>query len=179
MKDRILVPVVGRDRLDKMVSLIDSVAKPGMTIVFLVRSAANRCARLNAHLTAIQTGNVLALEVLNIRECGRLEAEQRSAEAKLRAVCKSLKSKGLQTEVRLYTGRFKKVLAGLNKDENIRFVLMISGSAGALTRALRAVVRVFNPINPFYFSPLLLINPDDGMVETKYVPISDRRAAEA
>lgn len=167
MEEAILVPVHRRDPVDQIVPLVGSIAKPGMKVVFLVRSRAGNWERMNAHVTAIQTGNVVALETCSARERASLEREKHFAEARLAAVSESLRDKGLETEVRIYSGGVRKTLASLAKSEHIRFVLMPAGGVSPLARVVRPFVQLFNPFRHPHFSPLVLIHPDMSMARSK------------
>lgn len=83
MQETILIPLIPRDPIDHVVPFVDSIAKPGMRVVILVRSRAGDWERMNAHLTAIQTGIVIPLQTCGARERARSEQEKQAAEAKL------------------------------------------------------------------------------------------------
>ena len=167
MREAILVPIDQCDPLEQIVPWVESIAKPGMRVVFLVRSSVNNWAWIYAHVTAIQTGNVIALQTCNAQERARLEEEQQSAELKLAALRDSMRRKGLETEVKIYAGGLRKTLANLDKSENIRFLLMPTGSTGPVVRALERIVRLFIPVTHPRFSPLLLINLGTGIARSK------------
>lgn len=167
MQEAILVPVDPCDPVEQIVPWVESIAKPGMRVVFLVRSVAGNWERLNAHITAIQTGNVITLQTCGARERAELEQEKQSAEAKLAVVSEDLRQKGLETEVRIYAGGLRKTLASLDKSENVRFLLMPTGGASPVARGIQRIVRLFNPVTPPRLSPLLLINLGTGIARSK------------
>jgi len=167
MQESILVPVDHCDPVEEIVPWVESIAKPGMRVVFLVRSVAGNWERLNAHITAIQTGNVIALQTCGARERANLEEEKQSAEAKLAVVSECLHRKGLDTEVRVYVGGLRRTLANLDKSESVRFLLMPTGSVSPVARALQRIVHWFKPVTRPRFSPLLLINLGTGIARSK------------
>ena len=167
MREAILVPIDQCDPIEQIVPWVDNIAKPGMSVVFLVRSSVNNWAWIYAHVTAIQTGNVIALQTCNAQERARLEEEQQSAELKLAALRESLRRKGLETEVKIYAGGLKKTLANLTKDENVRFVMISGGRVNLFARLIGPVARFFNPFKRAGFSPLVLIHPDSGLASSK------------
>lgn len=167
MREVILVPVDQRDPLEQIVPWVDSIGKPGMRVVFLVRSSVNDWAWIYAHVAAIQTGNVIALQTCNAEERARLVEEKLSAELKLAVLSESLRRKGLETEVAFYAGGLKKTLAKLAKNGNVRFVLMPAGGVSFFARLLRRLVSFFNPIKSPSFSPLVLIHPATDLASSK------------
>ena len=168
MQEAILVPVDPCDPVEEIVPWVESIAKPGMRVVFLVRAVARNWERLNAHITAIQTGSVIALQTCGTRERTNLEQEKQSAEAKLAAVCHNFRSKGLETEVKVYAGGLKKALATLTKHENVRFVMMSGARINLLARLIGLVARFFNPFKRPGFSPVVLVHTGPGLASSKH-----------
>ena len=168
MREAIAVPVDGREPIEQIVPVIESLAKPDMRVVFLVRSRTNGWGQLNAQLTVINTGNMIAFQNAVLWERMALEQERQSAEARLGTLCKNLRSHSLETEVRLYKGKVTKILGHLVQTDNVRFVLLPPArTVNPFARLGHAMIQFLNPVKLPVFWPLILIQSDAAVAKSR------------
>lgn len=160
MREHILVSLDCRDRIHEIIPYLDKIAKPGMRVVFLVRRSATNWPWMAAHLAAIQTGNWLTLSPTR----AALESAERSVERQLKDVGEALRRKGLQMEIKVYDGSFRKIVVEFAQRHDVRFVMMPASFQCSWFRVLRLIAHNFKLPKRSRVSPVLLfyLTPMDG-----------------
>jgi hypothetical protein len=158
MQEHILVSLNRRDTTHQLIPYLDKIAKPGMRVVFLIRGSASNWPRMAAHLAAMQGGNLVALENCEILERAMLESKERLADSGLAKLRGALRRRGVEVEVRMYVGSFKKVVEDIAQKRDVRFVVMPAGGFPWF-RILRPLAGPFKMIKRSPLSPVLLFRP--------------------
>lgn len=132
MNPQLLVPVDGHDQIEELLRYLTDIARPDMKIVFLVHLGVNRFTELAGQLLEVQSGLP-----------ARFSTPAGAAESKLthrfERVGRELRDRGVQIEVKFYSGRLKPILRQCIEQDNYQTVIMRSGVT-RLRRWLRSLV---------------------------------------
>jgi nucleotide-binding universal stress UspA family protein len=159
MKDQILVPLKRRDQIEEVMPYIEKIAKPGMNVVFLIRSSFTNWPRMEAHLAAMHTGNAAPLQDCEAILRFEYERQKRLAEESVQRFDQRLGRKGVQTHVKIYGGRRKRILRNSTRNGNVRLVVMPAAGPSPWVRLLQAVGSAFGPIRQAPHCSVLLLHP--------------------
>jgi hypothetical protein len=159
MKDQILVPLEHRDQIGEVIPYIEKIARPGMDVVFLIRSSSIHWSRMEALLAALHTGNAVNLQNCEVNMGFEYERQKRLAEESLQGFSRRLVREGIQTRVKIYTGSLKRILRNSGRHGNIRLVVMPGAGPSQGTRLLEAFRSALGLIRQPRHSPVLLLHP--------------------
>lgn len=158
--EQILVPLRRHDRVEEFLPYVEDIARPGMTVVFLVYLGRSGFKELTDQLLAIHTGIRPDLLPATMSGGDLLENRRQSVEAQLTAACLALRNRGVKIEVNIYAGRLQRIIAAYLQKQDVQFIMMRPGgnrmmrflrSCGSLTRFIR-----LSPV-----PPVLLVHPSN------------------
>ena len=159
MQDQILVSVKRQDQIKQVIPYLDKIAEPGMRVVFLVRSSASIWQWMNGHLTAMHTGNRIALQNCQIARRYDVERQQRLAEEFVARSSQGLRHRGVETEVQIHSGGLKSVLEHSSRARNVRLVMVPASDAFGLIRLGRLIRNTFTLMKRPGSSRVVLLHP--------------------
>jgi hypothetical protein len=159
MKDHILVPLKRRDQIEEVLPYIEKIARPGIDVVFLIRSSSTNWPRMEALLAAMHTGNAAALQNCEGILGFEYERQKRLAEESLQGFNQRLARKGVQTHVKIYAGPLKRTLRNSSRNGNIRLVVMPATGPSPWVRPLEAVRSALGLMRQRRHCPVLLLHP--------------------
>ena len=156
MADSILVALDETRRIHRFMPHLKSTARPGETIIFLIRKAASTWGDVETHLPMVETGNITAREYRGSAWRFNLEQEKHRAERDLELVWQALGRKGINAELRMYAGGLKQVVRECAKLGATRLVVMPTNYASIqLVKAYLAALRLLSSNVP----PVALLPP--------------------
>jgi hypothetical protein len=154
MNKKILVPLGHYDQSDEMIPYIESVARPGMRIVFLVRY---RLEGIRLHKE--EYGIKAALEAKHSVNYYSWEGNLENAKKRVAPACESLRAKGIEATVDVYAGSLKKTVRNHMLNGDVHLIITRAGIGDWIAKLLDDTTSVFKWFRRPTFSPVMLINP--------------------
>ena len=102
MNKKILVPLGQNDRTEELISYIEKVARPGMTVVFLMRYPVG-----GIKWPTKEPDTETASDVKELLDYHSSEGNLQRAEQKVASRCAALRTKGVEVAVDVYAGSLK------------------------------------------------------------------------
>ena len=158
--EQILVPLRRHDRVEEFLPYVEDIARPGMTVVFLVYLGRSGFKELTDQLLASHTEIQPELLPATISEGDVLENERRPAEAQLRATCRALRNRGVKIEVNVYAGRLQRIIATYLQKQDVQFIMMRPGGSRVL-RFLRQCGSMPGFVKLSPVPPVLFVHPSN------------------
>ena len=158
--EQILVPLRRHDRVEEFLPYVEDIAKPGMTLVFLVYLGRSGFKELTDQLLAVHTGIQPELLPATIAEGEVLENRRRSAEAQISAACRALRNRSAKIEVNVYAGRLQRIIEAYLQKQDVQFIIM-RPAASRVMRYLRNCVSMSRFIKLSPVPPVLLVHPSN------------------
>ena len=158
MESHILVPLRSSDQIRQVVPYLNEIVRPGMKVLFLVRSRSKEMHEFMNQLLSLHTGiDSARLPSGNQHAI----AQQRTSliREKVFTACASLAKRGVEIRVTVYRGSLRRVLREHVRRENARLVIMCPASrrwALALLQRMGPLSRVFTFRG---LPPVLLLHP--------------------
>jgi hypothetical protein len=146
MNQQLLVPIKGHDQIEELLPYLDDIARPDMKIVFLVHLGVNRFTELAGQLLEVQSG-------LPVRFSTDTGVTQSKLSHRFERVGRELRDRGVQIEVKFYSGRLKPILRQCIEQDNHHTVIMRSG----VTRLRRWLRSFFSALRPGSSRPGLAV----------------------
>lgn len=135
MSQQVLVPIKGHDNIEEILPYLEDIARPDMKIVFLVHFGTNRFAELAGQLLEIQSG-------LPAKFSGDAGVPQTNFSHRIERVSRELSNRGVQIEVKFYSGRLWPILRQYSEVEGSKLVIMRPGR----NRVGRGFQRLFSAL---------------------------------
>jgi hypothetical protein len=135
LTEQILVPLRRHDRVEEFLPYVEDIARPGMTVVFLVYLGRSGLKELTDQLLAIQTGCPELLPAMSSAE-EIVGNRRRLAEAQITAACLALRNRGVRIEVNVYAGRLQRIIDEYLQKQDVQFIMM-RPSGSRMMRFLR------------------------------------------
>lgn len=158
MLERILVPLRDHDRITEILPYLGFVARPGMEIVFLLRSDEHRYPWWSEHAGTLggaseRASSIGTLEIALARQRCVLSAEEQVARAR-----KFLQAKGVAVRIELYTGSIKNFMTSYSGEDSETMIL-ISNKLTVVRRLRIALRQWFTPVAKDSVAATLLLHP--------------------
>jgi hypothetical protein len=157
--EQILVPLRRHDRVEEFLPYVEDIARPGMTVVFLVYLGRSGLEELTDRLLAIQTGLPGAFTRRDSAE-EIVGNRRRSAEAQLTAACLALRNRGVKIEVNVYAGRLQRIVDEYLQKQDVQFIMMRPGGS-RIMRFLRNYGSMSRFVKLSPVPPVLLLHPSN------------------
>ena len=152
MNQKILVPLKRHERLEAIVPYIEKVAKPGASIIFLVRHPVSGFKWLQAYCGIAQCGLEKNLAVGRMIESYSLKTRRQLAERRVFHACSALHDLAVNIAVDVHTDNLRTVLQAYANRGDAPLVIMRAGIGQRIMSFLRcfaSVRRTFpNPYSP-------------------------------
>jgi hypothetical protein len=155
---KILVPLGQNDRAEEMIPYVDRVARPGMTVVFLVRYPvdgfiwAKEEFGMKAALEAKQLVNYYS-------NYYSWEGNLQRAQKTVSSARDALRPKGIEVAVDIYAGSLKKAVQSHTLNGDVHLIMTRTGIGDWIARLFDGTGSVFDWFRRPRFFPVLLINP--------------------
>lgn len=162
MNASVLVPLKNVAQLAEVMPYVDSVAEAGTKVVFLLRTRASNWPRMQAQLTAMETGHFTSLSVSDVTWRDRMKQEKRNAEEKL-AGRNLFRSRNICTEVTIYQGSLKKALARFAGNGSPVIVVTPTRRLFPTARIVRSALSAIGISKPESLPPVLLHHSNQTM----------------
>jgi len=151
MNHQILVPIKSRDRIEDLLPYLEDIARPEMTVVFLVQFDVNRFAQLTGHLLEVQSG-------LRANFSEDVSVAQSNLTRRIEHIGRELRNRGVQIKMKFYTGRLQPVLRQQSIHDGRNLVIMRSGSY-PVWRWLCGLLAKLQHTKPAPAMPVFLCHP--------------------
>jgi hypothetical protein len=151
MSKKILVPLAQDDRAEEMIPCVERVARPGMSVVFLVRYPA-----AGFIWTKEEYGMRAALQAKELVNYYSWENNFENAKRKLSPICEALRAIGVEATVEVYAGSLKKALRSHMVNGDVHLILTrarLGDRVAALVDGTTSFSKLFKRPK---FSPVLL-----------------------
>jgi hypothetical protein len=156
MPVQIFVPLKKHDSMEEIISYVDVLVEPGMTLVFLVKYRLE-VSWMQIQLTAMQAGlkPVTAIEALaaNVSR----ERQLRWVEEKIRPANAALQTKGVALVVQTYTGSLGTTLASLR--ESNKPIVVLSGRSKIVTHIISRLKNLVRRSRARDSGPVVFLRP--------------------
>jgi hypothetical protein len=153
MNRQVLVPLKGHDNIEEILPYLEDIARPDMTIIFLVHFGANRFTELAGQLLEIQSGTPAKFS----SDTG---VPQSNLTHRIQRASRELSDRGVHMEVKFYSGRLRPFLRQCIEGDANRPVIMRSG----VNRARRWAQNLFTALRlakPSPGIPVVLCHPSN------------------
>jgi hypothetical protein len=145
MADSILVALDETQHIHRFMSHLKSTARPGDTIIFLIRTATSTWGNVETHLPMVETGNITSREYRGSAWRFNVDQEKQRAERNLELICEALRRNGISAEVRMYAGGLSKAVRECTKAGATRLIMMpVNYPRIQALKALLAALKLFN-----------------------------------
>jgi hypothetical protein len=160
LTEQILVPLRRHDRIEEFLPYVGDIARPGMTVVFLVYLGRSGLKELTDELLAIHTG--IGPELLPAMSSAEKTVgnRRRSAEAQITAACLTLRNRGVKIEVNVYAGRLQSIIDEYLQKQDVQSILM-RPSGSRMMRFLRNYGSMSRFVKLTPVPPVLLLHPSN------------------
>lgn len=156
MNTKILVPLKKADRLEEIVPYIEKVARPGASVVFLIRRPVNGMKWLQAYCGIAQCGLEKNLAVRRMIESYSLKMRMQLFERRVFQTCGALHDMNLNVAVDVYTDGLREALRSYASRADAPLVIMQPGIGQRIVSFLQGAVSIRRMLaNPFPSSVML------------------------
>jgi hypothetical protein len=159
MAEKILVPLKRYDRVEEVIPYIERVARPDMSVVFLIHHSVSGFKWLQAYCGIMECGLDNALMLRKMMESYPVKTRRQLAEQKVFQTCQALHRLGLKTAVEVYSGSLTKNLKSYVSQGDAKLVLVPSGMGQGLRSFLRRTLSVCGLFQPPASQSVLLLYP--------------------
>ena len=149
MADSILVALDETQRIHRFMAHLELTARRGDRIIFLIRTATSTWGDVETHLPMIETGNITSRDYRGSSWRFNRDQEKQKSERDLERVCEALRRKGIDAEVRMYTGGLSKAVRECAKAGATRLIMMPANYPRIqVVKAFLAALKLFNDHMP-------------------------------
>jgi hypothetical protein len=153
MKKNILVPLGQYDRSEDMVPYVESVARPGMKVVFLVRYPVD-----GIRWQKEAYGMRAALKAKQLARHYSWEENLARAKAQVAPACEALRVKGIESTVEVYAGNLRKAARAHAINGDVHLIMTRAGICQRIASFLSGSDSLLDLLAPSK-SPVLLTHP--------------------
>jgi hypothetical protein len=154
MNKKVLVPMKRNDRVDGFVPYVESVARPGMQVVFMVPYPVEGLC-----WSTEEFGRNAIAEAKRLATYCTWDANLRKAKDRISAALKVLPVNGIEVAVDLYTGSMRSAVHGYAAKGDIHLIVTRAGIGDWISRLFDGTNSVFKWFKRPSFSTVMLINP--------------------
>lgn len=159
MAGQILVPLKRHDRIEEIIPSLVRIAKPGMSVVFLVQYPLELWPYLRDHCVNLESPRKLMLASRNFIDrysCGR---QRKLAEQNILLAREALHKREVGVAVTLYAGNLRRVIEDYAANGDVNFIAVHAGSHNPVVRFMQRTVPLFRLFKGTNFPPVLLLHP--------------------
>ena len=154
MSKKILVPLAQNDRAEEMIPYVERVARPGMSVVFLVRYPA-----AGFIWTKEEYGMRAALQARELVNYYSWENNLENANRMVSPVCEALRAKGVEATVYVYAGSLKKAVRSHTASGDVHLIMQRAGIGQRIAGFLDGSSSLFELFKRPTVSTVLLTHP--------------------
>ena len=159
MAEKILVPLKRHDRVEEVIPYIERVARPDMSVVFLIHHLVSGFKWLQVYCGLMECGLDNALMLRKMIESYSVKTRRQLAEQKVFQTCQALHRLGVKTAVDVYSGSLTKNLKSYVSQGDAQLVLVPSGMGQGIRSFLRRTLSVCGLFQPPASRSVLLLYP--------------------
>lgn len=157
MGKQILVPLKREDRMEELITYVEEIIQPGMEVRFLVRYDSGFGMALWAgHLAESTVRDSVAIG--QIHTMYSQEDQQQAVAAKVFRACDSLRKKGAEITVNIYTGSLRGIVRSHIAGGDVHLVVTRSGIGPVVGNVLRRAASAFG-LRRAGYRPVHLVHP--------------------
>lgn len=134
MDETILVPLKNRQQIDQVLPVLDTIAKPGLRIVFLIRQYQGNPHWIAGYWGFVRTGMETVFSAYMNGEEDRGWLEERLAQEKLARWQQELRAKGVKVEITICRDRTRSVIKSAKRDGRVKLIMTPIMTASPLRR---------------------------------------------
>jgi hypothetical protein len=146
MNETIVVALAIRDDVEEVISCSEFLAKPGMTVVVLLRYPLERWPYLRDHWIASESVRVAVEQGRRNLSRYSLASERELAERKFARVRQALGKLGVEVKIGFYTGSLKAKLEEYSADPQVSWIVRPARSRAPLSFVLDRVSAHFRSL---------------------------------
>jgi len=158
MNKKILVPLGQNERPEVMIPYLEKVARPGMSVVFLMRYPLN-----GIEWPRTEPDTEAAWELAELLRCYSWEESIKRAKAQTVPASDALKAKGVGVTVDVYSGSLRRAVQSRTINGDVHLIMRRAGIRDWIARLFDATGSVFDWFGRPSFSPVLLISPQASL----------------
>jgi hypothetical protein len=158
MGKQILVPLKKEDRMEDVLPYINEIVQPGTKVQFLIRYDADFETALRASRAVCEAEVRDPAAFSRIAAMYSWEGQRLAAAAKVLPACKSLREKGAEVAVDVYTGSLRRMVRSYVATGDVHLVVTKSGIGSAIGNLLSGAASVFG-LRLSGYRPVRLVHP--------------------
>lgn len=159
MAGQILVPYNSYLQIKDTLSVIEEAAKPGMSVVFLVRYPVRPWAWFRDHWVTTESARDAMLAGRKVMERYSWEGQRALAEEMVAPWCHVLQKMGVKASVKVYTGSLSSVVENYSRGDGISLVMRAENDLPVM-RFLQRPIAFFRLFKGAKFRPVLSFRSD-------------------
>jgi hypothetical protein len=121
--EKLLVMMTGHDRIQKLIPCLETLARPGMTVIFLFQYPVDSGSYFRDHRITVESARHATAVGRNIVHRYDWEAQKKLAWEVIDPAAGSLLNLGVQVEIDLYSGRLANALKNYSVDKDIHWIV--------------------------------------------------------
>ena len=121
--EKLLVTMTGHDPIKKFIPCLETLVRPGMTVIFLFQYPVDSGSYFRDHRITVESARHATAVGRNIARRYDWDAQKKLAWRVIDPAGGNLLNRGVQVEIDLYSGRLAKALENYSLDKDIRWIV--------------------------------------------------------
>jgi hypothetical protein len=143
MDETILVPLNNRQQIDQVLPVLDTIAKPGLRIVFLILQYQGNPQWIAGYWGFVRTGMETVFSAYINGQGDRAWVEERLAQEKLTRWQRELCPKGVEIEITICRDGIRPVIESAKRDGRVKLIMTPVMTASPFRRLVEQLSRAF------------------------------------
>jgi hypothetical protein len=143
MESKILIGLRRRDQIEDLLPCLDSIARPGMTVLCLMLYPVESREQSHDHCEAANSAGAAIVVGRKLSRRYSWKAQKQSAQEKILHVNEVMKQKAVSVEADLYTGNLLTTVLDRMNDYNVRWVIMPASATYRSSGLLDGIIMPF------------------------------------
>lgn len=148
MEAKIVVASAMHEEIDEVISCLENLARPGTTVIFLVRYPLEFWPYLRDHWVTTESARTATARGREIMAAYSWETQRKLAERKFATLRQALAKKGIEVEVNCYTGSLKAALLKYGGDPKVFWIVRPTSIGRLFGRFPGRMVALFRSTQP-------------------------------
>jgi hypothetical protein len=162
MMEKLLVTMTGHDPIEKLMSCLEMLARPGMRVIFLFQYPVDSWSYFRDHRITVESAGHATAVGRTVAHRYNWETQKERARQMIAPAVEALEARGVEVEIHLYSGRWAKIIKSYSVDKEIHGIVTQCPHPG-LIGYWSAKIRV--PLG--WSSHLLSVRSDPSFSENK------------
>ena len=121
--EKLLVTMTGHDSIQKLIPCLETLIRPGMTVIFLFQYPVDSRSYFRDHRITVESARHATAVGRNIVHRYDWEAQKELAWRVIDPAAGGLLNRGVQVEIHLYSGRLAKAIKDYSADKDIHWMV--------------------------------------------------------